>query len=102
MRNNETHPIVNLRNGFSINVMRSKTAKAIVSRCYEADKSAAIAPDGLAVHGNAIDVIATKCTTSGYCREYTVVITSTVFEQSTLISLVDEVFAALNAHKAIK
>lgn len=99
MRNNETHPITYIANGISLTVLRNKIAKAIINRCYEADKSSVIATDGMAVHGNSIVAIAVKCSSKIKGTQYNIAIISTVFEQSTLASLLDEVFAALNAHK---
>jgi hypothetical protein len=82
---------------YTRHVMRLKTAKLIVSRCYEADKSSAISSDGLAVHGNAIDAIAVKADKTGF----NVTITSSVFMESSLKSIVDKVFSDLNAHKKV-
>lgn len=84
-------------NTYIIDVIRLKTAKMLISRCYEADKSSTISSDGLAVHGNSIDALATKTN-----KGYNVIITSTVLEESTLRSLKEEVFAALNAHKSTR
>ena len=78
----------------TLNVLRLKTAKAIMARCYEADKSSAIAVDGLAVHGNTIDAKAVKVKNG-----YDITITSTVLSPVTLKEIVEEVFVALNAHK---
>jgi hypothetical protein len=82
-------------------VLRLKTAKAIINRCYEADKSAAISSDGLAVHGNSIDAIVSKITdvASG---GYTVTINSMAYDLSTLQYFVDEVFADIAAGKSAR
>jgi len=99
MRNNETHPLTYIPNGISLIVLRHKTVKAIVTRCQEADKSAAIATDGMAAHGNSIHVLAVKQSSKLKRTAYNIVITSTVFEQSTLSSLLDDVFADLKTIK---
>jgi hypothetical protein len=80
---------------YSIDVIRLKTAKAIAARCYEADKSSAMGKDGTSVHGNSIDVN----TTHDGIGSYVVVLTSSVWEESTLKSLVNDAFVAINAHK---
>lgn len=76
------------------NVIRLKTAKAIINRCYEADKSAAISADNLSVHGNAIDAIAVKS-----CSGWDITINSSVHELATLKSLVDDVYTAIALRK---
>jgi hypothetical protein len=79
------------------NVLRLKTAKAIIKRCYEADKSAAMGGNGLSANGSTINACAVKAENG-----WDVTISSSCFVESTLKSLVDDVYNAISARKAIK
>lgn len=80
---------------YTHNVLRLKTAKAIINRCYDADKSAAMSADELSVHGNSIDAIAVKGKNG-----WDITINSSVYELATLKSLIDDVYNAIAARKA--
>jgi hypothetical protein len=81
----------------TINVLRLKTAKAIIDRCYVADKtsSCSFSPNNMSVRGINIDAIAIKV-----ANGWDVTISSSVYELSTLQRLVNDVFIAIAAHKA--
>lgn len=68
---------------YKTTVLHRKTAKAIMHLCYEADRSASIAPDRLSVNGNTITASVAK---DG--GGYNILITSSVFQASTLEGLV--------------
>jgi len=83
----------------TINVLRLKTAKAIIDRCYVADKtsSCSFSPNNMAVHGVNIDAVAIKA-----ANGWDITISSSVYELSTLQRLVNDVFAAIANRKAAK
>ena len=80
----------------TVKVLRSKTAKAIINRAYEADKNASISSDGLAVRGYTINAIAKRVDDG-----WDISLDSSVFGLQTLMSLVNDVYEAIKAQRAL-
>lgn len=88
-------------NKVNITVLRTKTAKMIMDACYVADKSASYLANlgAIDVTGSTINATARHIKDK---NEWVIGIESAVLEPSTLQSIIDGVFAALNAHKSAK